>query len=499
MMSKGLPFIIFMAFILTSCVPEITRREASKSVPARFGVQSTAQSNARADTLVEVDSLSLASADTATAGRIDWRAYYADSLLVALIDTAMKNNQELNAALQEILVAGSEVDAKSGEYLPFLNLGARAEVEKSGKYTRNGAVEEQLDITPGERFPEPLPNFTIGATMSWEVDIWRKLRNAKDAAALRFLSTVEGTRLIAMNLVAELANSYYELMAMDNLLSAIDATIDIQRKALHTIEQQKLAAKATELAVRRFEAEVLKNEGKRFTILQRITEIENRINLLMGRYPQHVQRASDGFLAFAPDSVNAGIPSQLLENRPDVKKAEMELMAADLDIDVAKARFYPSLNIVAGLGISAFNPKHIVATPESMIYNLAGELMMPILNRAAIKAEYRNAGARQVQAAYDYERTVLNAYIEVANQLSKLNNLRLSYERKTAQVEALRASVDIANNLFTSARADYMEVLLTQRDALEARVELIETKVQQMQAYVDIYRALGGGWSALSR
>jgi len=188
----------------------------------------------------------------------------------------------------------------------------------------------------------------------------------------------------------------------------------------------------------------------------------------------------------------------LLQNRPDVKpdvkQAELELKASDLDIDVARARFYPSFSIFAGLGFQTFDPKYIVTTPASLIYNLAGELVMPVINRAAIKAAYASAGAHQVQAAYNYERTVLNAYIEVANQLSKLENLRQSYERRNRQVEALTASVDIANSLFLSARADYMEVLLTQRDALEARMELIETKVQQMRAYVDVYRALGGGW-----
>ncbi|MBN9400637.1 MAG: TolC family protein ['Candidatus Kapabacteria' thiocyanatum] len=469
---RGFLAVLSISIIVTSCVPTIVRKEVNTTMPERFD----------------------ATRDTVSTGMMEWRTFYADSNLIAIIDTAMKNNQELNAVMQDILIAQNEANAKAGEYLPFVNVGAGAGLEKAGRYTRNGVVEEQLEATPGQRFPEPLPDFTIGARISWEVDIWRKLRNASDAATLRYLSTVEGTRFLVVNIVAELAGSYYELMALDNLLEALDATIDIQRKALAIVQQQKEAAKATELAVRRFDAEVSKNESRRYDILQRIVEVENRINLLLGRYPQHVQRPSERFLTMMPDSIKAGIPSLLLQNRPDVKQAELELKASDLDIDVARARFYPSFSIFAGLGFQTFDPKYIVTTPASLIYNLAGELVMPVINRAAIKAAYASAGAHQVQAAYNYERTVLNAYIEVANQLSKLENLRQSYERRNRQVEALTASVDIANSLFLSARADYMEVLLTQRDALEARMELIETKVQQMRAYVDVYRALGGGW-----
>lgn len=464
--------IIASLLAVVGCVPDLVRREPTTSLPDRF----------------------VQTADTVTSADVDWRTFYGDTLLAALIDSALRNNKELNIVAQEIAIAGNEVDARGGDYLPFVTLGANAGVEKSGRYTRNGAVEEQLEVRPGERFPEPLPTYTIGASMSWEVDIWRKLRNAQDASSMRLLATIEGTRYLVTQVVSELASSYYELMALDNLLDAIDANNALLRRALLIVEQQKIAAKATELAVRKFDAEVQRNEGRRFDVLQRIVETENRINVLLGRYPQRVPRSSQRFLATNPDTVHAGVPSRLLEHRTDVRRAELEMKAADLDIDVAKAEFYPSLNIMAGFGYQAFNARYIVTSPESMIYNLAGELLMPVINRAAIKAAYFSAGARQVQAAYSYEQTVLTAYVEVANQLSKRENLRNRYERITRQVDALTTSVDIANNLFLSARADYMEVLMTQRDALEAKMELIETKLRQMQAHVDVYRALGGGW-----
>jgi len=153
------------------------------------------------------------------------------------------------------------------------------------------------------------------------------------------------------------------------------------------------------------------------------------------------------------------------------------------------------LGISAGIGYQAFNPSYLLRTPESMLYSLAGDLVAPLVNKNAIKATYLNANAKQIQAVYNYERTILNAYVEVANQLAKIGNLAKSYDLKAKQVQALTQSIEISNDLFKSARADYMEVLLTQRDALESKFELIETKMQQLNAVVNIYQALGGGWN----
>jgi outer membrane protein TolC len=268
----------------------------------------------------------------------------------------------------------------------------------------------------------------------------------------------------------------------------------LYQSSLEIVKLEKSAARVTELAVRRFEAEVLKNQSKQYYIEQQITVTENKLNYLMGRFPQPIARSSSTFFDLAIDTIHSGIPSQLLENRPDIKKAERELIAAKLDVKSAKAEFYPALKITAGAGYSAFNPKYIIETPLSLIYNVAGNIVAPLINRNVIKANYYSASSKQVQAMYNYERTILNAHIEVVNQLSNISNLKKSYDLKTKQIQALTESIDISNTLFKSARADYMEVLLTQRDALESKFELIETKKQQMNAMVNIFEALGGGW-----
>jgi NodT family efflux transporter outer membrane factor (OMF) lipoprotein len=434
------------------------------------------------------------SQDTLNTATIKWKEFFKDSRLTVLIDTALRNNQELNIILQEINIAKNEVRARKGEYLPFVDIEAGAGVEKVGQYTRAGAVEENLNIEDDKKFPEPLPDFLLAAKVSWQVDIWKKLRNAKKSAMLRYLSTAEGKNFMVTHLIAEIANAYYELMALDNQLEILKRNIEIQQDALEIVKLQKQAAKVTELAVRRFEAEVLKNQSRQYYIAQQIVETENRINFLVGRFPQPVLRNSQTFNDLVPDAIHSGVPSQLLQNRTDIRQAELELAAARLDVNVAKANFYPSLNISAGAGLQAFNAALLFSRPESLIYSLTGSLVQPLINRNAIKAMYNSANARQIQALYDYERTILTAYIEVANQVSNLNNLEKSYDLRTQQVQTLTQSIDISTRLFKSARADYMEVLLTQRDALESKFELIETKKQQLNAVVNVYQALGGGW-----
>jgi outer membrane protein TolC len=190
----------------------------------------------------------------------------------------------------------------------------------------------------------------------------------------------------------------------------------------------------------------------------------------------------------------AGIPSQLLVNRPDIRQAELDLAAAKLNVKVAKANFYPSFTIRAGVGFQAFNPMFLIK-PESILYTLGGELMAPLINRRAIKATYFNANEKQIQAVYNYEQSILNAHIEVVNQLAKVSAFTSSYETKAKEVEILMQSIAISNSLFRSARADYIEVLLTQREALEAKIDLIEIRLKLLAAKVQIYGALGGGWN----
>ncbi|MBS7233487.1 TolC family protein [Flavobacterium psychroterrae] len=433
--------------------------------------------------------------DSNNTSALQWKDYFKDQNLVDLIDVALKNNQELNITLQEIEIAKNDIRVKKGLLLPTLGVRAGAGVEKVGRYTSQGAGDATTEIKPGIETPDPLGDFTISAYANWEVDIWKKLRNSKKAALNRYLATVEGKNFVITNLIAEVADSYYELLALDTQLDIVKQTITLQSNALEIVKIQKQASRATELGVKKFEAEVLTSKSLEFGILQQIKETENKINFLLARYPQEIKRTtSTNFLSLLPAAVSSGIPSQLLANRPDVKQAELELVAAKLDVKVARSEFYPSLDISAAVGVNAFKPSYLFTFPESILYSLAGDLAAPLINRNAIKAEFASANARQLQALYNYDRTVLNAYLEVSNQLSKIENLQKGYDLKSQQVDALNTSIDVSNDLFKSARVDYFEVLMTQRDALEAKLELVDTKKEQLNAAVHVYRDLGGGW-----
>lgn len=469
---KSYWWIVIIVAGVSSCkVPAISGKTESRAVPSQFG----------------------AATDTNSAARTNWRAFFGDAYLADLIDTALVHNQELNITLQEIQIGRNEAFARRGEYLPFLQLRGAAGPDRAGKYTWDGFSEEDLKANPGKG-PKYVGDFMAGTYFSWELDVWKKLHNAEKAATLRYLATTEGRNFLKTEIVAEIAESYYELLALDNLLSIIQQNISIQSSALAVVKLEKDAAKVSQLAVNRFEAQLLYTQNLQYEVLQKRTEAENRINFLAGRFPQPIQRSSAVFDSLLIDPVSSGLPSQLLENRPDIRRAELELAAAKLDVAVAKANFYPSFRLSAGLGFNAFNPVYLIR-PESILFNLAGDLVAPLVNKNSIKATYSTANAAQIQAAYNFERSVLNAYVEVVNQMNRMENYRKSYVTKSREVDILNQSISISNKLFQSARADYIEVLLTQREALESRIELIEIKRTQLAAKVNIYRALGGGWN----
>lgn len=424
---------------------------------------------------------------------VGWREFFRDPVLSGLISTALTNNQELHILLQEVAVSRAESEAKKGELFPVGRLRGSTGLDKVSKNTRNGAVEENLEIQPGRRFPEPLQNHAVTADFEWEIDIWRRIRNERDAAIQRYLATVEGRRFAITHLVSEIAESYYELLSLDAHQEIYQRMLEIQEKVLESVRLKKGAGRLTELAVRRFEAEVLKNRARLVETRQRILETENRLNTLVGRYPLPIERSPGAFDIAHLAPLQSGLPSDLLRNRPDVRKAELELKATGLEVKAAGARFYPSLSLSAALDLESFTLGSPILAKENLAYGATANLVGPLINRAAIKAAFKGASAHQIAAVHRYQQTVLKAYTEVVNELSMIRNSAQGYDLRSRQTDALVEAVSLSSRLFDSARADYTEVLLTQREALEARVELVEMRQSQLMAAVKAYKALGGG------
>lgn len=472
------------ALSLPSCqIPNLRPAESAPSVPAAFNGS---------------DNTGTAPGGTESSAQVTVEDFFSDPALSQLIQQAVVGNRELKVLEEDIQIARYEVLKRRGAYLPFVGYRGSTGLDLSSRFTRDGAVDSALTIRENAPIHNPLPDFLQSVNIFWQVDIWRELRNARDAAGQRYLAAIERRNAFVTRLVADVAENYYGLLSLDQRQRTLDQTIAVQQQTYTAVKGLFDAGRLTELPVQRFLAEVRKNQSEKLVIRQEITETENRINFLVGRFPQPVERGTGTFAAFLDldiHALSAGVPAQLLQNRPDIRQAERELAAAGLDIKVARAHFFPRLDLSAGVGYRAFNPKYLFNTPEALVANVVGDLTAPLINKAAIKAEYMTANAQQLQAVYNYQKVILDAFAEVVNRMAMAENYRKSIEVKRQQLDALGASVDAATKLFQNARVEYIEVLLATREQLEARTVIIEAKRQQLLATVNAYQALGGGTS----
>jgi len=426
-----------------------------------------------------------------SAASISWRHFFNDPDLVSLIETALANNQEFNITIQDIEIAANEVKERQAAYLPKVGLGAGASYIRPSENTPEGVLDK---IIERGFFRNPDFNLNLGPSLSWEVDIWKSLRNAKEAARLRMVAQYEVRNFLISRLVTEIARNYYELMALDTSLKILDQNIIIQEAAFLKMQTLKQYAKANQLAVNRFEAQLNKTKSQRFETSQSIVEKENRLKFLSGKYGEApIVRHSDQFMTMPVHELQTGVPVQLLENRADIRQAEAAIKAAKLDLKSVKAQLYPNLTIQAGTGFSGFDPQ-LLFRPQSLFYNATGGLMVPLINRKAIIARIQTADAYQTQAVLTYEQTLLKAYTDVLNQESNIRKMQQAFETKKREVVLLEESIGTANMLFKYAKATYVEVLLVQEEKLNAEKELVEVKMNLVGSRVNLYRALGGGW-----
>jgi len=429
-----------------------------------------------------------------TVASVNWREYFTDNNLQNLLDEAVKNNPDLQMALQRIEISRSSVKLANGALLPQVSLNVGGSVRRFGLYTMDGAGNSTTQITPGQTIPTNLPDMYLGMQSSWEIDIWEKLRHQRESAISTYLASVEGTNFVISTLVADVASYYTELLALDNELALVQQTITKQQEALEVIQLQKEVGRANELAVQQFHAQLLNTKILEKNIQQQVIEVENKINFLLGNYPKPIKRNKDVFAHELPVQIASGFPSQLLANRPDIREAEFKIQATQFDLQAAKAAFYPNFTITASLGFQAFNPEFLFSSPASIAYSVFGTLVAPIINMNALKAQFNTAQANQLTAMYHYQKTVLNAYVEVANQLVAIENLQQVNLLKTQQNVLLKKSVETSGELYKTARATYLEVLLAQQNALQSNIELIGVIKQQRLSAINIYKALGGGW-----
>ena len=435
--------------------------------------------------------------DSAGIGEIKRSVFFTDQKLVALIDTAIQNNLDLKMAVQRIEMARSNILFANGALLPSVSAEISGGGRKFGDYTMDGVGNYDTNFSPNvdsdRKLPAPfMPDYFAGLRSSWEVDIWGKLKIQRKAAYTRFLATDKARQAITTSLVAQVASLYYELLNLDTELNIIQKNIRLQQTAVETVGIQKEAGRANELAVRQFRAQLLNTQSLEIDINQRIIATENQLNLILGRFPQRISRSSTLEQTF-PQQIKAGIPSDLLRQRPDVQQAELEMLANYNDQQAARLAFLPSLNITAMLGFNAFK-SNLIFNPGSIAYNALGGLAAPLINRKALKAGAKRAEAASLESLYNYNKSILTGFQEVSTSLNKIENSRKITAFKREEVSVLQQAVATSRDLFLTGYASYLEIIMAQRSVLEAEITLTNVQTDQYLALVELYRSVGGGW-----
>nr|WP_249665481.1 TolC family protein [Mucilaginibacter sp. Bleaf8] len=435
--------------------------------------------------------------DTTNVAAMPVSSFFADEYLLKLIDTAFGANPDVLSALQRIEIANANLKYNRLQLLPNITLNANAGLEKYGDYTLNGVGNYDTNLSPNinsdQRIPNPTPEYFLGFRSSWEIDLWGKLRNRKRAAFSRFLASQSGYKMVTTSLTAQIATAYYQLLALDYELRVIRKNIALQNNALEIVKIQKLGGRATELAVQQFLAQLKRTQGLEFATLQQVTETENQLNFLTGGFANAIPRDTSINTLKLPSVLKAGVPSQLLLNRPDIREAEFELQAMNADIKAVRAAFFPSLTLSPYVGYNSFRSS-LLFNPGSFAYGIIGGLTTPIFSRRLLKADYERTIAQGQQALYGYQKTVLSSFQEVMNSLKSIENYSQMYERKQQEVQALNNAVSVANDLYLVGRANYLEIITAQRNVLDAELELANTKKNIFLGAINLYRSVGGGW-----
>jgi multidrug efflux system outer membrane protein len=473
---------LLLFLILVSAFPSC---KVSVSPPSTFQNQIPKKfQNAKADSIAQI--------------LPTWKNVYFDSVLSNLIDKALQQNFDYRLALQRVQIFRAGVVFNKGNNLPDLNVNAGLGVRRFGEYTMDGVGNYDTRFSPNlnanQRVPNPLPDYYLGFQSSWEADIWGKLKNRRKAAYSRFMAGEMGKNLVLTSTISEVASAYFHLLALDNELSIYQENIALQSNALDVVRIQKQTGMTNQLAVEIMEAQLLASQEKEVEVKQQIIQAENNLNFLLGNFPQNLNRNPKAMDNPLPKVVKAGLPSDLLKNRPDIQQAEWEMAANRADVFAAQTAFFPSLNLGANLGLQSFNAALLLEMPASVAFNGLGGLMAPLLNRRMLKAQLLLAETEQKMAYIQYEKVIVRSFTEVYNASTLLGNMERMIEIKNQEVALLRNAISTSNELFKTGRASYLEINNAQKNALQSQLELVNLKKMRFQAMVELYRALGGGW-----
>lgn len=411
-------------------------------------------------------------ADTANMGNLPWKEIFRDAKLQALIEEGLSKNVDIQAAALRVQEAKVMLTAAKLSYLPSINLAPQGTATSMGG--GNYVKAYQLPVSA-----------------SWEIDLFGKILNTKRGQKVAYEQSKYAEQAVRSQIICGIANVYYSLLMLDRQVEITTETAAIYKENVRAMEAMKIAGMTTEAAVAQMRAASHQVEASLLDLKRQVRETENSLAVLLARTPQTVER---GTLAeqVMPEELAAGVPMQLLENRPDVKMAEMTLAAAYYTTNSARAAFYPGLNITGLAGWTNGSGVTVVNPGEFMLQALAS-LAQPIFNNGKLIANLKVSKAEEKIAQMNYQQTILEAGKEVSDALFLFDTQTKKLAEDRGQVEQLDKAVTYTNALFQSGEATYLEVLTSQQNLLSAQLSEVADNFQRIQAVINLYSALGGG------
>ncbi|MGN6619430.1 MAG: efflux transporter outer membrane subunit [Ilyomonas sp.] len=438
------------------------------------------------DTSVGNSSMQLNAADTLSFANLAYTDLFGDTVLQNLISEGLRENLDLKIAIERINEASANFQQSRMAFLPDLNGKANVSLNKQSIAS--------LNLPPDfiGAFPLTTTTYQASISTSWEADIWGKLKSEKKIAFANLLQSDAAKRAIQTQLVATIASYYYQLLSLDQQLKITEQTLETRIQEVETMKALKESAVVTGAAVVQSEANRYAAEVTIPDLKQSIRETENALSVLLARTPGTIKRSALEEQIVYTD-LQTGVPSLLLKNRPDIQQAELSFRAAFENTNLARTYFYPQLTLTAEAGISSIKIKDFF--DRSIFYNIIGGLAQPIFNKGQNKARLRIAKAQQQEAYYAYQQSLLNAGAEVSDALYAYQTALEKQASRTHQIEALEKAVDYTKELLQySSATNYTDVLTSEQFLLSAQLGSVNDKLQQLQAVVNLYQALGGGW-----
>lgn len=419
--------------------------------------------------------------DSISMADVSWRDLFKDEQLAAYIEQGLENNLDIRIALQNVVAAEAYVKQGKAGYYPTLS--------GTTSFTRTKNSENSQF---GSFFTRPLEQYELSGTLSWEADVWGKIRSNKRAAGASYLQSVSAHQAVKTNLIAGIATTYFQLMALDKQLEVAKQTLDARKKSLETTMALKDAGQVTEVAVKQTKAQVHTTEIIVIDLENNIKLLENAFSILLGEGPQKIERGNLDNQSIDTD-LSTGVPYLLLANRPDVMQAEYGLINAFELTNVAKSSLYPSLSLSATGGFQSLEFDNWLDA-SSLFSNLVGSLTQPIFNGRKLRTQMEVAKAQQEQALLAYKQALLTAGREVSDALYTYNAESQKLEARAKELEAYATAETYSEELLNNGLANYLEVLTARQNALNSELNYVDSQYAQLSAIVELYRALGGGW-----